>query len=96
MNWKQFLKPNRRKIIVGLLFFVLISLSLPTYSFKAPTYGIPLEFYYVGHNPSSTFCQLPPCPEPWFNFPNLLIDLVFWYILSCLIVWIYDKFRKKK
>ena len=26
----------------------------------------------------------------------LLIDIVFWYLFSCLIIWIYDKFRKPK
>jgi hypothetical protein len=26
----------------------------------------------------------------------LLLNFVVWYLLSCLIVWIYDKFRKRK
>ena len=31
-----------------------------------------------------------------FSISNLTINVVFFYLLSCLIVWIYDKFRKKK
>jgi hypothetical protein len=26
----------------------------------------------------------------------IVIDMIFYYLLSCFIVWIYDKFRKKK
>jgi len=26
---------------------------------------------------------------------NLVINLIFWYLFSCLIIWIYDKLKKK-
>ena len=30
------------------------------------------------------------------TFDFFVLEFIFWYLLSCLIVWIYDKFRKKK
>ena len=31
------------------------------------------------------------------NYPlQISINIVYWYFLSCLIVWIYDKVKKKK
>jgi hypothetical protein len=31
-----------------------------------------------------------------FSILGWVLNLIYWYGLSCLIVWIYDKFRKKK
>lgn len=30
------------------------------------------------------------------NYTFIGLNLIFWYLISCLIVWIYDKFRKPK
>jgi hypothetical protein len=86
MNWKEFLKPDWRKIVLTV---ILMFIPLPMYV--------------------DTFCSCysPPCqcPKKIMFYPLLLslgiglltlpIDLVISYLLSCLIVWIYDK-RKKK
>ena len=58
-----------------------------------PAEGLPLPIY-VG-------CpEKMECPEKTEGSEKLLkvflmIDLIFWYFLSCLIVWIYDKVKKK-
>jgi len=31
-----------------------------------------------------------------FSILGWILNLIYWYILSCLIVWIYDKMKKKK
>jgi hypothetical protein len=33
---------------------------------------------------------------PIFSLANLIIDFIFWYIISCFIIWIYDKVKKKE
>jgi len=30
------------------------------------------------------------------NFDFFIIELIYYYLLSCFMVWLYDKFRKKK
>jgi len=32
---------------------------------------------------------------PVFSLPNLFFDIIVNYLLSCLIVWVYDKVKKK-
>jgi hypothetical protein len=82
MNIKQFLKPNWKKIVI----FVTISIifSLIDYGISGeliiPIIGLPLPFY-INYN---------------ITYPFLIIDLIVWYFISCLIVWIYDKVKKKK
>ena len=57
--------------------------------------GLPLFYwkYFVGIGPFKEGMELEPITE--FIYPNLIVDLIFWYLLSCLIVWIYDKVKKK-
>jgi hypothetical protein len=31
-----------------------------------------------------------------FSITGWVLGIIYWYLLSCLIVWIYDKFRKRK
>ena len=44
---------------------------------------------------------LLPFSLPWFQdsvfgfILRLIINLSFWYLISCLLVWIYNKFRDK-
>jgi len=96
MNFKKFLKPDWRKIVVFLILSIISSFYTTPYFKVFGSYGLPLTYFtYV---PESSFCDLEPCPKQGFNvfYQNLLIDIIFWYILSCLIVWIYDKVKKKK
>ena len=87
MKLKQFLKPDWRKIVIfAILLFItyigLYSVGLGTFSFSQLIFFIIIPF---------AFFNLP------FSFPVfLLFWFVYQYLLSCLIVWIYDKFRKVK
>jgi hypothetical protein len=93
MNIKHFLKPDWRKIVIFVVLFIAIFL-IGYYKYltlDSWTFGIPFEF-------SSGY---GPCPYPNViecnknNFIFLVLDIIIWYILSCLIIWVYDKFRKK-
>jgi len=95
MSLKEFLKPDWRKIVVVIVFALLLK-DINTveliFGFFEPSasYGFPLPFYTFYHPTASGM------KPPTFNIYILAIDIIIWYILSCLIVWIYDKFKKKK
>jgi len=55
------------------------------YTYDYWTWGIPFVFSWVGGWDLGS----------GFYLEFLIIDIIFWYLLSCLIIWIYDK-RKKK
>jgi thiamine transporter ThiT len=82
MNWKEFLKPTKWKIILFLLSFTFSSWFLQ---------GIPVNFFDV------YACKGMNCPV-YSNFSPIffLLDVIFWYIVCCLMFWIYDKVKKKK
>ena len=97
MNWKEFLKPDWRKI---LLFFVLFGISslysTPYYKVFA-NYGFPMQ-YFTFIPEENSFCDIEPCPNPGLtlSYVNLFINFIFWYLISCLVVHIYPKSKKKK
>ncbi|MBZ9571919.1 hypothetical protein KJA15_01095 [Patescibacteria group bacterium] len=106
MKLKQFLKSDRRKIIVFIILF-LISAFVPY---------IPCERHWLKHrfypelfpSPKWTFCSAFPIGPTEVRYDYLGIEnpelskfiilfflFIFPYLLSCVIIWIYDKFRKK-
>ena len=114
MNWKQFLKPDWKKIIIFLVlicYFYFMLNSPSTYCVGA---GIPPKIVCSSNIEmirQSTFSFFEYSQHPsYFDLTlekqktyNLIINLgllvllpLVSYILSCLIVWIYDNFRKKK
>ncbi len=91
---KQFLKPDLRKVL-----FVLVFIGF-SYLFKGSClssgrlgvceeYGFPM--HYLGMN-SGDFVYLPQYSILW---AGLAIDLIFWYLVSCLLISVWDKIRKK-
>ncbi len=94
MNLKKFLKPDWKKIVIFLLLFFFIGLNKRSgaclYSEKgALVYcdnmvGLPLGFNLI------TDYSTP------IDFPLLFTDIVFWYLISCLIIWLYSKFINRK
>ena len=105
---KEFLKPNKWKVIVFVIFVLVNAGLIYTRNPVSPLlfqvgeyieeYGIPFIFYtYHG-------CPIfPPemlkdidCPTTTFNVYPFILDIVVWWFLSCLIVYGYDtKIRSK-
>jgi len=97
MSLKEFLMPDWRKIVVFILLFIVVTyIGLSTITGIGPKSlwwsekGIPLFYIHEGdYGPHS----------PGFYIVNFLIDLITYivisYLLSCLIVWGYDKLKKK-
>jgi hypothetical protein len=100
MNWKEFLKPSKKKIAI---FIVTIILS---FLYRTPPYDSLLIFTYILNLPILFLDYLSNIFNIFGNLPSekfeILVTLIFfiltffyWYLLSCLIVWIYDKLKKK-
>ena len=100
---KQFLKPDWRKIVLTIVIIVLS--YIPYTSVQYPGGG---EGYYfisgyfwefVSHHIVSFFVSV--IPESLISFLVLMIlawvvHMMCFYLLSSLIIFIYDKFRSKK
>ena len=97
MNFKQFFKPDWRKILI---FIILLIIFFGIYKYKFPL--------LAGELPESVPAKGLPLPiylrvPIYLNLKSLnhllkvflMIDLIFWYLISCFIVWIYDKVKKK-
>jgi hypothetical protein len=97
MNLKQFLKPDRNKIVIFIILAIILSqikiyftcpdcptfqgLPFPIYTFG----GLMLPIRMVGMERNYNLDCIP-----------LFFDLIFWYLFSCFIIWIYDKVKKKE
>jgi len=98
MTLKQFLKPDWRKIVIMiiLVYLGLFSLALGV------CWGRPCFIIDYLRDSLSGVCPL--CifivildffMVEISDFFGLVLNVIYWYLLSCLIVWIYDKVKKK-
>jgi len=126
MDIKQFLKPDKRKIVIfvviTILFLTLYYLTEKLNKEACYSHEVIGGAVFIGglcdfrllplliiFNPIIGFTHyvngaIIPKPEIGQNLTNLIglslfnaiLTLPYYYIISCLIVWLYDKFRKKK
>jgi len=105
MSWKEFLKPDWKKIILALIIFFLpipfpeaVACPFPcifnpvenvTSCTKCPPYEI--RIVSLGWHSIEMFLAL----RNFMFLINVLLTVVFSYILSCVIFWIYNRVRKK-
>jgi phosphatidylserine synthase len=95
MNWKKFLKPDWRKIVIFVILFVIGFITFLISS----SFGVRVipdsatEVLIAIFLPTIFITQFLGSSNIGFI---LILTMVYWYILSCLIVWIYDRFRKVK
>ena len=106
---KQFLKPDWRKILLFTL-FALSSLFIGGLACGGGDIGIVCNFW-VGFPMPIFDCPVELFEDQLITFAIfsgdchilsvlplivfLFIDIIFWYALSCLIIFAYDKFRGK-
>ena len=94
---KEFFRPTKGKILFSFTIFIIstaaLTLSLfsplgPLLHFKT---GFPLDIFNL--------CFLPfYCPRNigLILWQNLIIDLIFCYLIACIFIFIYKKIRKQK
>ena len=111
MNWKQFLKPNWKKIVLTIILILFMPI-MTDYIFVDCAFGSQecpgggpkfgnlfseitkqISGQYNIFYDETTFRNF----TSWFLSQSLIIgNIIISYFLSCFIVWIYDKARKKK
>lgn len=92
MEWKEFLRPTKEKlkwsIILVAIFIVAAFFFIPDGSAGVPTVkGLPLPIY--------SYQELPAINEG-FIIPFLIIDIIFWYVVACVVVRQYENRDKVK
>ncbi|MCX6815981.1 MAG: hypothetical protein NT120_03970 [Candidatus Aenigmarchaeota archaeon] len=96
MNWMDFLKPTKGKIILFLVLVFVLNYFIISFVPVAQTglvlAGIPLGFWLVG---GSGLGNLKLDASVNFSPTNFVVDLIFWYFVSCVIAEMYQKIRKK-
>jgi hypothetical protein len=103
VDWRNFLMPDWKKSVLFLVLFGFFSSFIGNPYMSAlcdpcgcPTsWGYPLSFY----NEQVISASMKPlnCGEimPLYNYFSLIIDIVIWYLVSCFIVWIKQRKKKK-
>ncbi|MEK6875582.1 MAG: hypothetical protein AABX30_02770 [Nanoarchaeota archaeon] len=98
MNLKEFFKPTIKKtvlfliLMIGLNYFIISTIVIMD---SRELIGIPLGFWPVGSFNLNFVSDAHPLPPPIsFSWINFIIDITFWYIISCGIVVLYSKFKK--
>ena len=102
MNWKEFLKPTKRKIILSIISYIIILIFIYDQSTEVK--------YLIFGNPSYCICTWIGICEPKiceYEPPNIVVSIVVLvglyvlnYILMCSLLpsgasYICGKFRKK-
>lgn len=102
MFWKEFtkfIKPDWKK----LLFFAL-TMGYLNYIWISSIYvcdgrilvGIPLGFYPIGSIYGGFLEPGEPIPIVEFSWINLILDIIFWYLVACAIFYGYGIIKKHK
>jgi hypothetical protein len=89
MNWKEFLKPTAKKILLTIVIFIIFSF-LPivpaNYGYWCPG-CIYTEFHSLWSTLSYPLAMITP-----FTYLVIIAEIFLAYIISC---WIISKFNKK-
>jgi len=96
MKWKEFIKPNRKNIIISILFPLIIFLFFMS---SMIFYEIPDEImtYFLG---PVLIIILWPLFLVWKLSPNYVLGyillVIYWYLFSCLLVWVCNRLKKNR
>jgi hypothetical protein len=112
MNWREFFKPDWRKSGIFLILFVvsplIFFLNLSSFSMQERLRMIGYDlgaviaiklFYLLDYVLNLVFLTLTAASNGNGDIMllGIALNIIYWYLISCLIVWIYDKlFRKVK
>jgi hypothetical protein len=83
MNWKEFLKPNRKKI---LMFIILLIIFVFSFYGSGVLFYLGVFLYPIIISIGSLNCY--NC-----GLIGIVLNIFYLYFLSCFIVWIFDRFK---
>ena len=95
MKLKEFFKPSISKIILfillmGVLNYIIISSTIVFYG--KILVGFPLGFWPVEGFILLSNNTIPSIVK--FSWLNFIIDMIFWYVISCEIIELFKKIKK--
>jgi hypothetical protein len=95
MDWKEFLKPDWTKVVVFVI-LIFITSSIPDLFIEGTdmriSYGFPFSFFIFGGRLELSPGQSIPF---YFHYEAIIENIIIWYLLSCFIVWVFDKAKKR-
>jgi hypothetical protein len=83
MDWKRFFKPTIGKMLLFIALVAATSIPPNILLYGADiglNYGFPFNFYGYGGGPS---LMEGMAVHYYVNIPNALLDVAFWYLVSC-------------
>lgn len=92
MRWKEFLKPDWRRVVITILLSYITFLIVLSLTTRWETYCTEEGFRL---HPESCGWHEPALGIEFDLVTALLISIMLSYLLSCLLAWGYDKVRKK-
>jgi len=94
MAWKKFLKPTLSKILLTPLLLYVASIvesrMFPPMLGGSSTGGWPFDFWV-----SPPFRPGLPTESAHWIWGNLAIDLLFWYLITCIIIYLFKIIRRR-
>ena len=99
MTLKQFLRLDWRKIVVFVVIFIIFSflpiwITIHCYTWECGPGPTTSSFFGSVESMNNKEFFDYGYFTPWIGI--FFGSVILGYLLSCLIVWLYDKFRKKK
>ena len=92
MSLKEFFKPTTGKIILTAILFIIFGFLFQTAT-DVRMYGLPFLYYEKTIIPCPP--SVPNCNDNiYFNIFYLFLDLIIWYLISCLIIHIYYNLKR--
>jgi hypothetical protein len=88
MDWKTFVKPDAKKILLALLLLGVSGYAMNTLPMTDMMfyYGFPAGFYYAFTAPGIGIVG-----QPEISYAGFLIDLLVWYVIACIMIFAYEK-----
>ena len=105
MDLTKIMRPNKNNVILAVVLLFLT--TLPTYEIEVSgifsllqifvqteNFGNGLPLPYIFSSSRTVFFLIPGGTVVNVNYVNLFADLIFWFLVSSLIVWKYFRGRK--
>jgi hypothetical protein len=92
MDMKEFFKPTILKLVLAIILLFVSSVPDLTVQYpEAPTklHGFPFNFYLISGCSNTV---VPECSSygPRYNIVNFILDILFWYAISLILIKIYE------
>jgi len=113
MDWKEFVRPNKWKIIIVSIFILTwvlgffqfpyfteyeivgdVGFNRPSILITGPIYPL-IAIWELFENSIDTKAELGPTGALLMLVLTFIVLLIYYYILSCLLVFIYGKLKQK-